>query len=113
MCKLYKIDNIQNKMRSEFPGLFICFFYDYKNLKKYISDLDNILDNIFDIVSLLYSKKNKHAIYIRLHGYKKWIMIRITLDNLKLDDINLKRVLLNDSIYNVVIQNKKIIITIS
>ena len=115
MCELYKIENIKGKMRSKFPESFICFFYDYNNLKNYISNLDNILDNIFDMVSLLYSNKDKFALYIRLHGYKQWIMIRITLNNLELSDIKdyLKTTLSNDNLYNIDIHNNKIIIAIS
>lgn len=115
MCKIKKIENMKNKMRRVFPKSSISFFYDYKNLKEYTNNLDNILNNIFCIVSLIYTIQNKSAIYIRLHGYKEWIMIRIASDNWGGGEIKdyLKIVVSSDSLYNVEMQNSNIVIVIS
>lgn len=60
------------------PKGSIEIFYDKENLKKYESRLGFVEKSLVEIVGYLYHHNNAMHLFIRVHGYKQWIVLRIS-----------------------------------
>jgi len=75
--KTHNISELISFLESDYPQLEVEWIYSESNLIEYGKDLISscgMLEAIFNEIS----KFNGHTnIYLRIHGYKSWIVIRI------------------------------------
>lgn len=64
----------------EFPDRKIYFLYDTANMKAYKDKYQQSVQIIRLLLRELLESTNSSKIYVRLHGYKSWLVIRIVLD---------------------------------
>lgn len=61
----------------EFTDCEVELFYDQVNLEKYRKKYEQNYEMIRKILEKLCKNGFKERIYIRLHGYKEWLIIRL------------------------------------
>lgn len=64
----------------EFPDRKIYFLYDTANMKAYLDKYKQSAQIIRILLMELLKSNNSDKIYVRLHGYKSWLVIRIALE---------------------------------
>lgn len=62
------------------PECKIELFYDINNMKKYYKRFRKIKKQFFEMLSIFYKYNCYMHIFIRLHGYKSWVIIRVSAD---------------------------------
>lgn len=66
-----------DRIIEELSDYQIDLFYDQANMGLYRKKVKQNYELIINLVKELYIKDAKKRIYIRMHGYKSWIVIRI------------------------------------
>ena len=67
-------------LENEFPDHKIHFLYDAANMKAYQDKYKQSAQIIRALLMELLDSNNSDKIYVRLHGYKSWLVIRIALE---------------------------------
>lgn len=105
------IQRVEKKIRKICPVCNIEWFYDQNNLQKAGNQLFE--DYIANLLKCLCA--HDPNLYIRIHWYKSWCVLRIAMRNClpKKVIVQLKRELLNNDsvhLFDITYQNRKIII---
>ena len=73
-------DHMGSMLETEFPDHKIHFLYDIANMKAYQDKYKQSAQIIRTLLMELLKSNNSDKIYVRLHGYKSWLVIRIALE---------------------------------
>lgn len=73
-------DYLGGILEDEFPDRKIYFLYDTANMIDYKDKYRQSAQLIRMLLREILRSNNSSKIYVRLHGYKSWLVIRITLD---------------------------------
>ena len=73
-------DHMGSMLETEFPNHNIHFLYDTANMKAYLDKYKQSAQIIRILLMELLKSNNSDKIYVRLHGYKSWLVIRIALE---------------------------------
>lgn len=73
-------DHMGSMLDADFFDHKIHFLYDIANMKAYQGKYKQSAQIIRTLLMELLKSNNSDKIYIRLHGYKSWLVIRIALD---------------------------------
>lgn len=73
-------DHMGSMLETEFPDHKIHFLYDTANMKAYQDKYKQSAQIIKTLLMELLKSNNSDKIYVRLHGYKSWLVIRIALE---------------------------------
>lgn len=72
-------EHLGSMLEAEFPDRKIHFLYDTANMKAYQDKYKQSAQIIRTLLMELLKSNNSDKIYVRLHGYKSWLVIRIAL----------------------------------
>lgn len=75
--KIHSISEFTEYLENDYPRLNFYLLYSEQNIRKYERNLTNTYNIIEKIFNELCKYNNKADIYLRLHGYKGWIVVRI------------------------------------
>lgn len=85
------MQNYMDMIIEELSDYEIELFYDRTNMELYGKKVNQNYELITNLIKELYGEKARERIYIRMHGYKNWIIIRIVgewnLSEVKIADI--------------------------
>lgn len=73
-------DCMRSMLEADFPDCKIHFLYDAANMKAYQDKYKQSAQIVKTLLMELIKSNNSGKIYVRLHGYKSWLVIRIALD---------------------------------
>lgn len=73
-------DHIGSMLVTEFPDHKIHFLYDTANMKAYQDKYKQSAQIIRTLLMELLKNNNSDNIYVRLHGYKSWLVMRVALE---------------------------------
>lgn len=88
------MQNYMDMIIEELSDYEIELFYDRTNMELYGKKVNQNYELITNLIKELYGEKARERMYIRMHGYKNWIIIRIVgewnLSEVKIADIQKK-----------------------
>lgn len=80
-------DHLGGILEDEFPDRKIYFLYDTANMKSYKDKYQQSAQIIRILLRELLKSNNSSKIYVRIHGYKSWLVIRIVLEEKPVEQV--------------------------
>jgi len=75
--KIHSISEFTEYLENDYPRLNFYLLYSERNIRKYEKSLNSTYKVLGIIFTELCECNVKADIYLRLHGYKNWIVVRI------------------------------------
>lgn len=71
---------LRGKLYKQYPKCQLEVYYDWENLVRYDAKIKRNKKKLFSLLSSLCRYKSGIRIYLRIHGYKGWLVVRVSVN---------------------------------